>query len=561
VKRIGLIFVCLFLLGGALRALNVWRPVDRTSWREADIAAIARNYQREGLNPFFPRIDWRGNGPGYAEMELPVLPWSMALLYEIFGVQVVIGRLLSYLFALLTLLVFFKLARYLLPPMGAVIASLFFVLSPIVVVISSALQSESLMLLAYVTAVYAFIRWLDDDSRLHFVLAICATAMAILAKASAAHIGLLFAFLLFQRQGFAALKNWRTWVFGIGSLLPGILWYRHAHKLYLTYGNSLGVSNETHWAGWDLFTNADFIRGILHTEWFSVWMPAGVLVVLFGLVIDRRARVVALSAAWFASVFVFYLIAARTTGDAWAFYYHVVAVPPVALLVGHGIEGARGLERKTSLIRLALILTAAISVLSLLVYFVGPGGRIQALSFKWAMLFGLTALLLLLLMRPTMAGKDRIGSRWVLASSAAAIAITGLLAATFLYQLRDDRDDLTTRKAVELLSCAESFAPLIPPGDRVVASGGPCVDPTGYPVAFNSSYMFYWMDRKGFNVCVENQSTAALDSLAQQGARYFVAEKNALAQKPGFEEAMRQRYPVVRECNEAVLFALSPDAK
>jgi hypothetical protein len=30
-------------------------------------AAIARNYSELGMNIFYPRIDWGGSGPGYAE--------------------------------------------------------------------------------------------------------------------------------------------------------------------------------------------------------------------------------------------------------------------------------------------------------------------------------------------------------------------------------------------------------------------------------------------------------------------------------------------------------------
>ena len=63
-KKATLIFVCLFIMGASLRAVNVLRPVDTTSWRESDIASIARNYVREGMNPLYPRIDWRGDGPG-----------------------------------------------------------------------------------------------------------------------------------------------------------------------------------------------------------------------------------------------------------------------------------------------------------------------------------------------------------------------------------------------------------------------------------------------------------------------------------------------------------------
>jgi hypothetical protein len=69
---VNILFLGLFFLGAWIRSLDVWRPVDgrvRESWRECDYAAVARNFYREGMNILYPRIDWRGDGPGYAEME------------------------------------------------------------------------------------------------------------------------------------------------------------------------------------------------------------------------------------------------------------------------------------------------------------------------------------------------------------------------------------------------------------------------------------------------------------------------------------------------------------
>ena len=37
------------------------------AWRQADTAAIARNFYRDGMNLLYPAIDWSGAGPGYVE--------------------------------------------------------------------------------------------------------------------------------------------------------------------------------------------------------------------------------------------------------------------------------------------------------------------------------------------------------------------------------------------------------------------------------------------------------------------------------------------------------------
>ena len=49
------------------------------SWRECDTQAIARNLAFEEFDPLRPRIDWRGDGPGYVETELQLYPTLVAL--------------------------------------------------------------------------------------------------------------------------------------------------------------------------------------------------------------------------------------------------------------------------------------------------------------------------------------------------------------------------------------------------------------------------------------------------------------------------------------------------
>ena len=110
------------LVGCVLRLLGVNHPADAdtlASWRDSDYTQIARTYHREGIEPFRPRIDWRGETSGVAEMELPVLPVAAALLYRIFGYHEEILRLLSALAAVTGLVAFAVLARLALPPLGA----------------------------------------------------------------------------------------------------------------------------------------------------------------------------------------------------------------------------------------------------------------------------------------------------------------------------------------------------------------------------------------------------------------------------------------------------------
>ncbi|MBL8206689.1 MAG: glycosyltransferase family 39 protein [Blastocatellia bacterium] len=490
-KKLNLLLALVFLLGAGIRAIDVGHPVDRPSWRECDVAGIARSYDREGMNLFYPRVDWRGNGPGYAEMEFPVYPWLIAWGYQFFGFHEPIGRIINYVFSLLTLLVFFKLARYLLPPWGTITAAIFFTFNPLLINVSNSLQPEGLMFLCYVLAGYLFIRWLDNESKWYLLGACMATAAAILAKATAAHIGLLFALLLLSKYGLGAIRQPRLWLFGLGALLPGAWWYKHAHQFWLQYGNSLGVSNEYHWAGLDLFTNPSYLLGIARSELLYVWMLTGVFLAGAALFWKWREKPVKYGVFWFVAAMVYYLIAARTTGDQWAAYYHIASVPGVALLVGSGVEALRQLKPEAQWTRFARV--------------------------------------------------------------AGFVSLLGVVA----LQARQITVDAKHWQASPLRSCAESFAAMMPKEELMLVTGGVCRD-EGYPVAYNASFMLYWADRKGFNVCIEEQSLEAVATFIKRGAKYYLAAKSTFRQKKQLEEDLRRTYPVLAECDDYCLFQLKP---
>ncbi|HEX9007526.1 MAG TPA: hypothetical protein VF889_09540, partial [Bacteroidota bacterium] len=91
---IGLIFAA----GVILRLVLPWHPADDrmlNGWRESDYTQLARNFDREGMNILLPRVDWRGDTPGYVEMEFPFIPWITAAAYRIFGYHEMFLRLIS----------------------------------------------------------------------------------------------------------------------------------------------------------------------------------------------------------------------------------------------------------------------------------------------------------------------------------------------------------------------------------------------------------------------------------------------------------------------------------
>ncbi|HVE55720.1 MAG TPA: glycosyltransferase family 39 protein [Pyrinomonadaceae bacterium] len=502
-SKIRYVLIFIFLVGAGLRFADVLRPINRASWRECDLGAVARNYAAESMNPLYPRIDWRGNTPGYAEMEFPLYPYLIAVTYKIFGVHDYFGRVWAFLFSLGTLFFFFKLARRFLGDFSLVFAFAFFAFNPLIVEFSAAIQPEGLMILCYTASVYFFLKWLKTEENKDFWLAAIATALTLLSKATAAHIGLFFAVLLLQKFGFAIFKQSKVWLFGAISLLPALLWYAHAKSLWKNYGNSLGVSNEYHWIGADFFTNSYFIKGILFSELSVVWAFFGLAVGIFAVFKGFHEKVIRQTLLWLGSIFLMYLLAARTTADDWANYYHIFSIPPAALIFGFGV---------------------------------GKLSEIFASLFNF---FG------------DFPAFERLKKSFLV------FAVAFAVCAAFALEARQIRANLLEHRTTdENFVCAPKLKPLMPKEGLILVSGSNCFDTDGYQTAYNASFMFYWLDRKGFNICTEAQSVENVREFAARGAKYFVAQKSIVAKKPDFAAQLKQNFPLVGECDEFYVFDL-----
>ena len=309
---------------------------------------------------------------------------------------------------------------------------------------------------------------------------------------------------MYKRQ----VRQIKVWLFGILTVLPAALWYVHAKGLWTTYGNSLGVSNEYHWIGLDFFTKSDLAMGILRSEFLYVWVMFGVIAAVFAVWQGVKEDPAKHSLLWFATIFVFYVIAARTTSQNWANYYHIFSIPPAALIFGFA------------------------------------GKKLWNYARGFADTFS---------RRSLAANMGKVTVFLVIAVS---------MLATFFLEAKQARAGLLNHRVEEpAFVWANSIKPKLTSDGLIVASGGHCVDKNGYQLAYNSSYMFYWLGRKGWNICTEEQSIDKMRSFAAQKAVYFVAERSMLKEKPGFEDELRRVYPVLDETDDFLLFDLSSGSK
>jgi 4-amino-4-deoxy-L-arabinose transferase-like glycosyltransferase len=235
-RRTSHLAIMISVLAVAVRLIAIDQPfTDIWSWRQSDVAAIARNYLQGGFNFAWPQIAWAGDQPGYVGTEFPVLPFAAAVCYKIAGVHEWIGRIQALVFFAISLPFFFLLARKLFGEVAAAWALLFYSFAPIGIMASRCFMPDIPSLVLALIGLYFFERWIESTESRSFVVAAIAISLSILIKLPSAIIGAPLACLAFQRFRFSAFQCFRLWLFAAIALLPATIWYWHAYQISLKF--------------------------------------------------------------------------------------------------------------------------------------------------------------------------------------------------------------------------------------------------------------------------------------------------------------------------------------
>lgn len=184
VKHEYLILSVLLILGFLVRLYKIDNPVaDWHSWRQADTAAVSRNYVKDGINLFYPKYDDISsiqsgifNPVGIRMVELPVYNALHAVLFNIFGkfTLEMWGRLLTSAIAVVTSFFLYLLGKKHYSSRVGLLASFFYLFIPFNVYFTRVILPDPLGVLFAVSALYFF------DTR--YILSALLFALALLQK-------------------------------------------------------------------------------------------------------------------------------------------------------------------------------------------------------------------------------------------------------------------------------------------------------------------------------------------------------------------------------------------
>ncbi|HEV3156612.1 MAG TPA: glycosyltransferase family 39 protein [Candidatus Baltobacteraceae bacterium] len=237
-----LVLVAIIGLGLILRLKGIHDPLlDHPGWRQGDTAAIARNFATLDLNPLHPQTDYDGAPPNYVELELQIVPFLAALLYKLFGVHEIFGRLISLIFSLGTIGLVGYFARFLFQSsIAGLAAALAFAIMPGSIYYGRSFMPDTTMVFFLTAALYSCVRWMraEPQTELRALSAAAAlSATAILAKPVAIIALVPVAAMMIARFGIKdTLRRPQAWIFLIASIAP--------YELYDAYLRSIA---EWHW--------------------------------------------------------------------------------------------------------------------------------------------------------------------------------------------------------------------------------------------------------------------------------------------------------------------------
>lgn len=305
-----------------------------TSWRQSDTAAIAKNFYENGLQIFYPQIDWRGNTEGYVESEFQIYPFTVALVDSIFGFSDMWGRILSVIFSLFTIYGIFLLTKKIISEKTAHWAAFIYAIIPLNIFYGRAFMPESLLLMCSVYGIYFFYRWTEDETTKYLIFSYIFITLAVLVKIPTLYLGLPLVYLSYNKFSKSFIIKWQLWLYAILLFIPVGLWYYHSHNLFLQTGLTFKIweIGTDKWGNLNLLLSLNFYNDIFFKTiaerhlTYAFFIPF-----MIGLFLKRENKTERLFDWWIIAVLIFILIVAR--GNQLHEYYNLPFILPAIVFV------------------------------------------------------------------------------------------------------------------------------------------------------------------------------------------------------------------------------------
>ncbi|KKR81616.1 MAG: Glycosyl transferase family 39 [Candidatus Daviesbacteria bacterium GW2011_GWC1_40_9] len=202
--------VLIIFVAFGVRFYKIDNPVaDWHSWRQADTAAVARNFYKEGFTPLMPRGDDMSpmgkDNPNLRRLRFVELPIYNSLVYFLYllngGVDERLARLVSIFMSLGSLVFIYLITKRHWDYFTALLSAFIFAVLPFNIYFSRVILPEPSLVFFSLGMFYFTERWIFENSRKLFLGSVFFTAVAFLTKPMAAFYLLPLILSYWQKEG------------------------------------------------------------------------------------------------------------------------------------------------------------------------------------------------------------------------------------------------------------------------------------------------------------------------------------------------------------------------
>ncbi len=339
----------LLILAFAFRMYKVNTPLaDFHSWRQADTAAVARNFVRHGINLFDPRYDDFSsvetgieNPKGYRFVEFPLYNGVIAVFAKFIPMWPVEvwGRITTALFSLFLISIIYYIGLKESSRVTAVVAALVYAVFPFFVFFSRVILPETAALTFAFLSIYFLYKRNFSSTRLttfYFILSLISFATALLIKPPTAFFAITLLTLMIEYDRLKIVKTVRNYLFFFLSLIPFVGWryFISFHPEGIPASGWLITSVNTYQGLQNIFFRPAFFRWIFF-ERINIDILGGYLLpflVIGSLSRMRNYLVPSILISSLAYLFTF------QGGNVQHEYYQTMILPACALMIGIGVH-------------------------------------------------------------------------------------------------------------------------------------------------------------------------------------------------------------------------------
>jgi Dolichyl-phosphate-mannose-protein mannosyltransferase len=380
------VVIALWILAVAVRLVLIDQPyVDHWSWRQSDVAAIARNFFEYGFRFGYPQIDWAGGSTGYVGTEFPILPFLAAICYKFGGIHEWIGRSQSVIFFAISLPFFFLLVRETWHGLqgheesggcrchvAAIWATFFYAFAPLNIFAGRSFMPDVPSLSLGIIGLYFFLRWLRDGKMAPFYLAAIAISLSILIKVTSIVIAAPILYLVvaegadlgsaqarYVRGSRSQRQRLQLAAFAAIAVLPSVAWYWHAHQIAERF-----YPHHFFGAGGVRLESFSWYWEIAQQTVTSSLTPILAILALIGLFVAPRGKFGCLFDWWLAAMVLFVVAVGYGNRHPW---YQLPFVPITAAFAGASCAffGSK-ISSRVAVVALSILFAGSFAILAFL---------------------------------------------------------------------------------------------------------------------------------------------------------------------------------------------------